>query len=621
MKLSVGAAWLRRAAQMVMVVWMAIGPGRWSAQAVNLTLAWDLSTDPTAAGYNVYYGAAPRVYTNMVSAGNTNYATVSNLLSGTTYYFAATTYNLAGLESDYSAEVSFLQPAAPQNVPPTLDPINGVVINENAGLQTVQLTGISSGSSTENQTLTLSAFSSNPSIVPNPSVNYSSPNANGSLSFAPVAGAFGSATMTVMIDDGGSVSNTIIRTFDVLVNPVNAPPTLDPIDNLVINQNAGPQTIPLSGISPGNSNEVQTVTISATSSNPALIPNPSVSYTSPNTMGTLTVQPATNAYGSALITVVANDGQATNSTVTRSFTVTVNQVVIAANIITNATIAPNQTFRLALSSPYSNGDRVSFALSASAPAGASIISRRGVPTLVWTPTSALAATTNLIVIQVTDLTTPALSTNQAALVVVLDYLGLIPLATAVEAGQTANLPICVTSSEGVTNLSFALQWPATLTAPKLKIPPSSKITGTVQLQGGSLQVSLSSQATRVMSGSNIVAQLTFQALTGQPSAFLDLAATSFGGTKPTGVTYAYSVAQKVRIAVVNDRPLLQWMGTDATGPMNIYGRVGTNYVLQATTNLLSEASWSTALNYTQTNVVQVFAPDANRPLLLYRLKQ
>ncbi len=622
MMLSARAVWLRRAAQMGLLVWTATVPGRWSAQGMNLTLAWDVSPDPAAAGYNVYYGTSPRTYTSIFSVGNTNFATVSNLLSGTTYYFAATTYNIAGLESDYSAEVAYTPPSGPQNVAPTLDLIAGVVLNENAGVQTIQLTGISSGSSSENQTLTVSAFSSNPSLIPNPSINYTSPNSTGTLSFTPVPSAFGSSTMTVMVDDGGTVSNSVIRSFAIIVNPVNDPPTLDPIDNIVISQNAGPQTIPLSGISAGNSNEIQTVTITATSSNPALIPDPAVSYTSPNPAGTLRLQPATNAFGSALITVVASDGQPTNSTITRSFSVTVNPVVVVANIITNVTITPNQTFRLALSSPYSNGDRVSFALDSSAPSGAAIINRRGVPILSWTPTSAQAATTNQILVLLTDLTTPALSTNVAALVTVLDYLGVTPLAAAVEAGQTANLPICVSSSDGVTNLSFSIQWPTALLAtPALTIPPASKVTGTVQLQGSSVQVNLSSQPKRVMTGSNIVAQLTFQALSGQPSAFLDLPASASGGSKPSGVPYAYSVAQKARVVVVNDRPLLEWAGPSAAGPLKIYGRVGTNYVLQATSNLLSEASWSTALNYRQTNVVQTFAPDWSRALLLYRLKQ
>ncbi|HLH54530.1 MAG TPA: hypothetical protein VKY92_13020, partial [Verrucomicrobiae bacterium] len=58
----------------------------------------------------IYYGPGTRNYTNMVPVGSANSVSVSNLVSGTTYYFAATSYTLAGLESDYSAEALYTAP-------------------------------------------------------------------------------------------------------------------------------------------------------------------------------------------------------------------------------------------------------------------------------------------------------------------------------------------------------------------------------------------------------------------------------------------------------------------------------------------------------------------------------
>src|SRR5690348_9718823 len=89
--------------------------------ADNVTLAWDPSTDSSVAGYNVYSGGTSRTYTNIINAGSATSVTISNLVPGATYYFAATTYTLAGLESAYSAEASYTVPSA--NQPPTLDPI------------------------------------------------------------------------------------------------------------------------------------------------------------------------------------------------------------------------------------------------------------------------------------------------------------------------------------------------------------------------------------------------------------------------------------------------------------------------------------------------------------------
>src|SRR5208337_1042672 len=128
--------------------------------------------------------------------------------------------------------------------------------------------------------------------------------------FTPVAYANGSATITVTVNDGGASNNIVSRSFTVTVNPVNQPPTLNSLANLNINENAGLQTVNLSGITSGASNEVQTLTVTASSSNPSLIPTPTVNYTSPNTTGSITFTPVTYASGSALITVTVNDGGA-----------------------------------------------------------------------------------------------------------------------------------------------------------------------------------------------------------------------------------------------------------------------------------------------------------------------
>jgi hypothetical protein len=219
---------------------------------------------------------------------------------------------------------SFTVTVNPVNQAPTLNQPGNVTINENAGIQTVSLSGISSGVPNEIQTLTVTAVSSDPSLIPNPTVNYTSPNASGTLTFTPVALAFGTATITVTVNDGQATANIISRSFTVTVNPVNQPPTLNGLSNLIIAENAGPQTAIFAGVSSGAPNEVQNLTVTATSSNPGLIPNPSVNYTSPSASGTLTFTPAANVSGAATITVTVNDGQSANNTVTRTFTITVS---------------------------------------------------------------------------------------------------------------------------------------------------------------------------------------------------------------------------------------------------------------------------------------------------------
>ncbi len=209
------------------------------------------------------------------------------------------------------------------NQAPTLNALSGLTINEDAPQQTVSLAGISTGAANETDTLVVTASSGNTGLIPNPNVNYTSPSATGTLTFTPVANASGSALITVTVNDGQSQSNTVTRTFTVTVNPVNDAPTLATISSLVLNEDAGVQTINLSGITSGAGNESQPLTVTAISSTPSLVPHPVVSYTSPNSTGTLTLRSATNATGTAVITVTVNDGQSANNTATRTFNVTI----------------------------------------------------------------------------------------------------------------------------------------------------------------------------------------------------------------------------------------------------------------------------------------------------------
>jgi len=227
-----------------------------SLAARSVTLAWNPSAGTNVAGYNLYCGGASGAYTNIVDVGNTTNATISGLTEGATYFFAATAYDSSDLESDFSNEISYTVPAS-GNTPPTLNSLANRTINENATLQTVNLSGISSGATNESQTLTVTATSSNTGLIPNPTVTYTSPNATGSISFTPLAYANGSATITVTVNDGGASNNIISRSFIVTVNSVNQAPTLNSLANLTINENAALQTVNLSGISSGAANESQ----------------------------------------------------------------------------------------------------------------------------------------------------------------------------------------------------------------------------------------------------------------------------------------------------------------------------------------------------------------------------
>ncbi|MGV2334797.1 MAG UNVERIFIED_CONTAM: Ig-like domain-containing protein [Planctomycetaceae bacterium] len=248
--------------------------------------------------------------------------------------------DLSTIGDNGSVTRSFTVTVNAVNDAPTLNQPGNVTILEDAPEQTVSLTGISAGGG-ESQPLQITATSSNTLLIANPAVTYSSPNATGSLKFTPTANLSGTAVITVVVTDGGldgdlattADNGSLTRTFTVTVNAVNDAPTLDALPNRSIQEDSPVQTVQLTGITAGGG-ETQPLQVTATSSDPTLIPNPAVTYTSANSTGTLTFTPVTNKRGSVVITVSVQDGgldgdlstASDNQTFSRMFTVEVTPI-------------------------------------------------------------------------------------------------------------------------------------------------------------------------------------------------------------------------------------------------------------------------------------------------------
>ena len=226
----------------------------------------------------------------------------------------------------------------PPNASPTLDASTNISFANNPAERTVKLTGITAGSG-ETQPLKVTATSSDPTIIPHPTVIYASPSATGSLKLAPMAYQTGTATIAVTVEDGGPDNDlktvednaTVKQTFEAMVVRLpNDNPTLNAISDLTIGNNSTKQTVNLSGISAGG-NESQPLKVTATSSNPRLLPKPKAIYTSPEDSGLLKLKPIPNQTGRATITVTVEDGgldnrldtAGDNASSSRTFDVTV----------------------------------------------------------------------------------------------------------------------------------------------------------------------------------------------------------------------------------------------------------------------------------------------------------
>jgi len=365
----------------------------------SVTLTWIACTNPCVAGYNVYYGGASGAYTNVNYAGNTTNVTISGLTQGTTYYFAATSLTASGMESPFSSEVSYFIPlnAPATNQPPTLNAITNLSINENAGLQTVSLSGITTGDTNGNQTLTVTAVSSNTGLIPNPTVNYTNPSTTGSLTFTPVTNNYGVANITVTVNDNSGASNNLVtQTFTVIVNATNTGPTLNPINNTVVNVGAGKQIVTLTGIGSGTTNQNQPLRITTTCSDSRVVSRPAIRYVSPATTGTLTFWPG-SVPGTATVCVTVNNGQKSNNTITRSFTVTVVPRG-ASTTITTSTGSSGTTNSSSFAASLSPASRVNgqFALTVAGAAGHQYVVEASTDLVNWVPVGTNTAPFTLV---------------------------------------------------------------------------------------------------------------------------------------------------------------------------------------------------------------------------------
>lgn len=266
---------------------------------------------------------------------------------GSTMTLRAIAYQSGMIDSSVTTENFVINIPPPNNAVPTLDNISNVTVVQAEGEpglnlgamgagtmiwavapggagqpQTVNLTGITTGGE-NTQTLTVSASSSNPSLVPHPTVTYSSPASTGSLRFTPATGATGSAVITVTVMDNGGGTDTVQKTFTANINgPANSAPTIASISSQSVNEDGvlGPVGFSVSDAQTAAGSLV----VTASSGNTALISNSAMQVGGSGGNRNITVNPGANQSGKALVTMTVTDAQ--GAMANRSFWVKVNPV-------------------------------------------------------------------------------------------------------------------------------------------------------------------------------------------------------------------------------------------------------------------------------------------------------
>ncbi len=221
------------------------------------------------------------------------------------------------------------------NDAPTLTSISDQSIDEDTAAGPISFTV--GDVETSASSLTLTGVSSNPSLVPNANIVFGGTGASRAVTVTPLGNGSGTAVITVTVSDGALSGN---RQFTLTVRSVNDRPTITSISNQTIDEDtvAGPISFSVADLETA----AASLTLSATSTDPALIPVSSIAFAGSGTNRTLTLTPSTNQFGTAQISITISDGALT---ATSQFTFTVNSVNDTPTLtsITNRTINEDTT--------------------------------------------------------------------------------------------------------------------------------------------------------------------------------------------------------------------------------------------------------------------------------------
>lgn len=163
-------------------------------------------------------------------------------------------YRLENNQTQWDFFLNVASTPAQPNQPPDFNIPLDITLEGNSPAQSIALNGIHSGDGVT-QPIRVSAASSNPYLIPDPTIVYESGNESGTLSFETLVDKIGSSTITVMVEDGGLDNNLATasdnavtsQTFEIDITPLSIPEDVSIAEYGSVSLNHKWQTIELQG--------------------------------------------------------------------------------------------------------------------------------------------------------------------------------------------------------------------------------------------------------------------------------------------------------------------------------------------------------------------------------------
>lgn len=226
--------------------------------------------------------------------------------------------------------ITFTLTVSSVNDAPTITAITNQTTNEDVATPALPFT--LSDPDTPASSLTVTATSSNKTLVPDANIALFGDDISRTVTVTPAANQTGVTTITLTVSDGTASAST---SFQVTVVGVNDTPTITAVSDQTTSENT--PTAPIAF----NVNDGETppgaLTVTGSSSNAVLVPNGNISLGGSGEGRTVTITPAGGQSGTTTITLTVSDGTATASI---SFQLTVTSVNDAPTI---TAVAPQTT--------------------------------------------------------------------------------------------------------------------------------------------------------------------------------------------------------------------------------------------------------------------------------------